>query len=1806
MKFFKLIMLVFALSLASVYVIAANCWDYTAEASCIGDTSCSWHFDYYGSWCENTKCWNFQNETSCDLANTTINMSCTWMTPGGQGQDYGWCESLNCPSFQGTNATFCVNNSQNLSCSWDADDSFCYVMAPCSSYLTIGSCLGETGYSGKACAWNSVFSSCYESTCSDHDGNNVSCLAATGCTWNAPFCQFNDCWNNDDENSCNNIGCSWRSDPDAGWCEEPMCWQYDNISLNGMANESVCVNNTAGINCTWIEDGGWCDPANFMGNACGDFTSEMDCITSNYCFWDYEAQACNDPGGDNFFQGENPGCYIFNVDSSACENALDGCEWNAGQSTCDSASSDGIDSTGIQCINITNSTVCNQLPMLSTCCQWSAGACTTTYSTTCWDQMQAPPMGANFCEDYNAYNNEDLCIQIAGPPWYMPCSWDSSAGTCGFNTGGYFGQGETAKITEIDNNQGCTAAGGQWITETYCDGTSAVPVGRCERKFDQETNCNKACYACEKKNDGTEWTTSVNAQTACEGSERGCDFKSDTNAPNGFGVCKLKDAIKTGQVGECSSDCSGCTYMNNPQVKCQDSNAGCKWDEAASICVSNTEKICTNACDRCYDEAACLNQGRGGGGACTWSSVQAVCNPSSGSAEICWNGMDDDDDDSIDCEDTNCFGDMDCGGGGGENCFAYSDSTSCGEASGCTWFEDAWGTFCEYEGALCWQNDGDETACTLLNDSCGWFPSGDGGQCEINWTIGETCWQQGNNATACDETINCTWIEEEWGSFCEHDLFAGSKDCISHDGDEEGCNLADGCTWFSDPYMGGWCDPDITTSCQGLSAEDCAASDICKMTSGWCDPLGFGGGHGDEGGFQGMQCFIYNGDETGCTAMDGCSYFSNPSGGFCDIGKNCSNPDYHQNQTLCEGLGCAYATSPFNECYNPKEICFRNMTLQQDPDACNARDECNWTSDMYGARCEPTCFQNQNANDCSTETNCIWLNGFCESEGAAGHFEGMEGGAAMMVASDTTGETTSEYVDLIGLGMKDMSDQIGIGAPVVSLVEAAACNGKIVNGVSGQGTKASKAYFYLDTDGSTTGNCALKNDAASAGYEFYFKFDASYTNNQVSHTVASYRCNAGSWVVADISANTMLSLVCQEIGGYMIAVTKSDLAKFTSLYDPSADIRIYAATANSSGNITNVTDTVGPGYVTLGAIDFTVEDFGAYGSSSTMGEGMMKQGYISYEDCYNSIDDDNDGKIDCDDYNCGYELSCAGIGVNAPAFVDSGSPLVTGITIETYPTAASIVYHSNKPANGTVRYYHNDSTCGTLNATIADIGITSEYAREFKTWHYGVIDSTSIGYALSPQTTYYYKLEVCDNSDKCAVSKCSSFKTSASANCKYCNFVLRLKTPSGWYVMYDHDNDEVIDHVQGQTCGPNAGFKMNNSAGRNMTIYLLDNNVTNATNVSGIIFHNVFVTKSALNQKVREFDTSGSLIAEQTTVDGSNVNYAGLPTATRDKIINNLFPEKCTMRLPKVDGSCPTTLWHCDDALTTCTTRNDTNLTNETSSYCDYNIPYCQFSIYSTGNAIASVGNNNNAGGGGGGGGGGAGSGAVSGGGTSARLSWQEILPGGKGEMNINSSEIPVYRVRFTAGQTLTTPGLTVRAFLAKPETLAVPNAKVFKYMEFTPENMEGDQLDTITVDFSIPRAWMAENNVQAAHVVMFRYNGADLQQLETTNTGSNADEFLFSVELPGFSYFAIAAIVPEGEEEDLEETIEDDLEEEGVEEDNGLDSDAKFTDRDPFTSDVKSYSWVLWLAIVVFLAGAGLYIFALRRHRKGKGYHGP
>ena len=1003
------------------FVSATQCWSYLTNSSCSDDSTCLWKADSWGSYCTELACWNLNTENFCTTT-TVPGKNCTWQP----GQTNTYCSQLSCWTFSKTNQTACVNNTAELTCQWNSQMSECQDLgcwsytdaSSCttgkdpwnkrnctwydsggSSYCTSTGCWSYGNQSScdslSYCGWESSGSSgwCQEKGCWDYK-NQTSCSNSNqtigkDCKWENGYCSENGCWNYQSQNQCNSKQeCAWTAYTSTGYCNEINCWTWD--GWNG-GSQATCLANASlyGLDCIWNNgwgnnaSTGWCQK-DYSSVSCANKTNEYECSQTYYCWWEYVdwnnisgGGTCKEPSwgtgnynDDDMINDWNPGCYIFDNNQTEC-NSMIGCIYN--ETFCDEITpgeigslGNNITKSGLRCSNINDSVMCSNIAALSTCCMWQNGSCADNrMSNTCFETDSSVGGSSTSCEDANKENDKskrkENCEALTKSPLYWPCSWDNSTENCLLNADDIWGN-KTKNLVSIENKKLCGAAGGKWITENYCEGNTSVPTGKCEYKFDDETNCNKACFACEKRSDGTAHNSSNNAERACLDSALGfCEFESDDDAPNGYGYCKAKEQFKKGIAEECSgTNCGACTFMGDPEAVSvykngtkspkdyceQETDGDCKWvtDNSTGTngyCLGIEAKICEDACDRCNTQDLCQNQGKGGNGGCEWVDADSECQ-SVEDTEVCYDAEDNDDDGLIDCADSSCFSDSFCGFVEG-GCFGYQDNSTCAE-NDCEWVSDKWGSWCDYKGSRCWKNDMNSSAC-VTNAYCKWENSSGTGWCERDWSVAETCWNL--NSSSC-VSAGCNWTQDSWcngqgnssswcetsGGWCDHPDFA-PKNCWNYYNSTT-CGSANGCAWKADQWSQARCDIDWSKNC-------------------W-----------------------ENSNSSSCVSA-GCDWRNDSWGGWCTNKMDVCWNQY--NQTACGAVANTDCT--WQEWYGGggtcQAACF-NSTLSNDRDQCGAVEGCVW-KDAGWCQEDISCWNVTNsvdANSCDSDSQCRWRNpGWC-------------------------------------------------------------------------------------------------------------------------------------------------------------------------------------------------------------------------------------------------------------------------------------------------------------------------------------------------------------------------------------------------------------------------------------------------------------------------------------------------------------------------------------------------------------------------------------------------------------------------------------------------------------------------------------------------------------------------------------------------------------------------------------------------------------------------------------------------------------
>jgi len=1407
-----------------------DCWNIEGNTQALceavgGGDVCQWKTSLDDPWCTSEigccmdiGCWDYDGTDQSMCEENNGEMNCTWdpyftmWLPDGSAGAQGGCMqdwsgvdmvwggmSEGCWNYDGDKSACGLN-----SCNWKANDinqnSWCGVKS-----------LSDAQMKNSLATLTDV-GCCEQTGCWSYDGNESTCMAVFD-----GMCFY--------ENSSYGSGwCMAKGCSDAG-DNETLCTTLTNDLYMPCAFDGTCQDSygSGGFGAyddtdSCFDQGGWYNSTgscvmptggtDFGGGGGGFmFAGEAHCW-----FADNQPNVCNNITGCAYcVEGSGP----FGVDNSSnnicSRKSLNYCE---GHDPWDTGTYDNANNTAnLACADILLKSACKYGPLPN--CKWvNSSSVTGDYCEmgTTSDKKALPPVG--FCEHPDSKNNYTICMQLI-EEFMMPCTWDNASSVvknCTFNSGAVFGSGEI-DVGLVGSEMACTASGGTWQTEYYIDGAILKQDSWCEMTgfFDvddggqeaNKANCDTSCWACEFQGNGTAWSNVATAEAACVGSALGyCDWTNDTagtSAFNGLGWCDYPQEMATAGSGDCNANCEDCDFMNEPYSACVGSvandGAGCKWvnestngsQTADGYCVDISKKVCDSDCFSCYDTTDCQASSID----CSWDTESNLCSPDGYSGEICFDGIDNDNDQMVDCSDPDCGFDNFCGGSAiGGDCFAQITAVTCNNTLAfndlnCTWLNDTWNSegWCDMPGANCWKFDNDLATCGetsgCTNSSVGMMGLAE--MCDINGSKMDdsTCWDYSDESTCAGAEGDCQWKNDTWcasadgandpwcasnlnSGWCDYKPFA---DCMGLE--EEACGIAGNCTWKSDDYstQGGWCD----VACFDWTLDSGACGDIGGAGSGLCEwrnmsatcqpemfmMMGMAGTGGQVG------CWQYDGNETGCLLS--------------------------------------------------------NVT-------------CTYKNDTYS-----------NNNLSATEPS-----GWCMDKGEYQQFGEMDGGDIHHLAEDAGNfgawgpeaeEGVSDEVDIMGMGMRIGEEGLNFGAGIFNISDSIICNGRKVGagmnedgtialGTLGSGNSSGEFYWYLDTDGSEIGGCDAIGDITYAGYEFRISYVArNDSDTGITETKQLMRCNddTRTWTATNALVTTNKQMSCGEISGVMVAVNSQDLESFSE-YSKTANMRVYMSSADSAGSRTSPSDYVGPGYYTPGSIDFGFIDCSDPSTKDPKCKNAQKFGFNVFEECMNGVDDNEDGLADCADPTCAFTPKCSS--GTAFSFLanasDKVAPTVVYNEVDELSDGAFMKIDTNEPSNMSVRFYYNDSTCKILNTTINDIGVeTYQQNANFKPFHAMDLigETNSLGFNLANGTSYYYKIKTCDPSGNCALSACSNFTTKKSQVDKA--FIFKLDLPAGYTVdipalnKTGYNFTETFD-INGVATTFDVGIKTNTSVTKNM------------------------------------------------------------------------------------------------------------------------------------------------------------------------------------------------------------------------------------------------------------------------------------------------------------------------------------------------------------------------------------------------------
>jgi PGF-pre-PGF domain-containing protein len=1619
------------------------------------------------------------------------------------------------------------------------------LLSGCSAHQNFSDCLGDTDLD---CDWSSA------GICTTFDGYHevppafCDMLPRTACDW------------------VNNDTCNWDTSLGRGG----LCAEVSGASFNV----------ETGFNCTQIINDTLCDNQPF---------TEL----TGLCSWDESNTICLVNSSKNFldipsppvFSCEAPG-YVNN--QTACEILSNDfflpCGWNSTTNKCSTSFFDfgkfndfediGSENTcglmgGTWKVETTFDPVSNSVTEESWCevtsspiifssiggggndfqgdftqlgsCASDCFACEFNSTGNRWPnaseaqlECEASAVGCVFENDTNAFNGFGWCDPILGGGGL---SCDISCGDCNLLP--------NAQNACLNSTSAC-----RWDNVTsLCIGSGAKSCLQDCFQCGSENSCNSS-----GANGGCSWDSSSYFCTPKSGKFEIC-FDGIDNDGNGDTDCQ---DFKCGSDSFCAggiTDTNNCFQYDdfkfglNAQGNCTDS-PGCVW-----ITDEFSHSYCAPLSEQCWrnnsffdDQTGC--EDFGGGGVCIYETGGS-CHENSTLFNVCG---------SISIENT------------------------CNNEVGCKWSSEH--SFCDVETIVVCEDNAtlqiDQNACTTAG--CVWqgglFSSGfEGGHVEncvspcINLSI-TTKEQCGNATTDNTPFYNQTCVF--FGGHCEPADFIGG--CFQNDGDINACRANANCNWISDGYGpirdlnrstsfndflfpgGSW----LTVGLQRPLIKD-LGKNISNYTiyhlnpnismqlvmTGPVKPNQQSRGENLSQIYcNGTIMFQHNNSATGSCLQGTCNAY---------------------NLTTCSGVNVHYF---LNSSRGELEVLWEQplsvLVFDVAESNGNVTTIINMSTVLIDGNLSEHLIENATSGDGTNSTRILSAPGFC-FDGFSDHFfKGMDFNAPLQVAFDASGDHTPtghDYLDFTGIGVKKTPEAYAYGMPTVGMTGSAVCNGIPISGTSpGTGKNTSRYYLYLDTDGQTTGSCAPPNNSSLSGFEYRFKYVAEFSSDtgRVSETTISQQCSGGIWVASNVPFKGDRKKGCDFVQGPILAIDRDTFAGKSDV-NTSKGWRAYATSASAQGNASNISDSVGPGKADFKGIDASLVDCSSTEHNGNDECSTFRQfGFFPGEfgpACGDGIDNDGDSLIDCSDFDCIYDpFFCSG-SFGAVEGDDSAPAFVWTKVNKKFPTALTFIFDTNEPANGTVRFYNNDTRCGTLNSTFRDKALDDgDIFTNYRPHH--VVDATD----LTANKTYFYKLVACDPSDNCAISACSNATTAL----KHTNITFKLDIPIGWTV--------DIPSINLSNYSANYALKASTAFLNNINLTLNASNTTESIKFVGIsIFE-----RQTLNLSI--FTTGSSLLGMDSNLFQSFLQRTGV--------------EEVIITIPTTSQG--DTLQHCDDAGTSC--QNVTGVADctfsSTTTVCTLPVAVgFGFSTYKS--TTAAVDDAAGDTGGGGGGGGGGGSGSSGGGGVTSTFvnQWNNLGPG-PAEFTISNIRIPISHFSFVLLRHLSKPQITISSLDEKPVSSLPPtsHSSIFRYISIEKNRIGDADIANVRATFTVPRSWLNSNRVSENDIVLLRWNSGAWHRLSTRIEGATSHVVTYSSAIPGFSYFAIAG---KSEITASEPTIVQ------VDESEKVEIVVKEHTNSDFVINSKSFSreLAMWVILGVIAAAIVIYIVHLEitrsRHRR-------
>ncbi|MBK9519010.1 MAG: Ig-like domain-containing protein [Anaeromyxobacter sp.] len=503
---------------------------------------------------------------------------------------------------------------------------------------------------------------------------------------------------------------------------------------NGGAPEVAEVSCGDGFDndCDGVSD---CADPDCAGDVCLTAPSTTGGLTTGTCSATTQACTCTavaetgarcgnglDDDCDGLIDCEDPNCQDLGAGGQACDTLGHTCSAAvAGVSTCTTCTGNGGAAQGAEadCAD-GNDNDCDGLrDCADTDCAAAQAVCSVTFKTCSAATNQCVCQGPEAARELTCGDGQDNdcdgkidcadtdCATRACTAFGSTCS-ATQVGTCTCSGNG--GAPQQGAETTCSDGRDNDCDGVADCNDSNCGPTPGTSYGvQCSGTATNVLRCDGLAQCACTGNGGTPEPVE---QSCGDTRDNDCDGLVDCADPDcGARACNAAGRTCTSLAGV-SNTCSVCTPPGAPAIAAE---------VAEGTCGDGRDNDCDGTAD-CNDtdcvNRTCLGAAAIGGGSTTGKCTAAracVCTPVAETAALCGNGLDDDCDGRIDCEDTNCQ-DL---GAGGQSCDALRHltcSSPLAPTPGCTVCTPGGGAPVQYPGQESVCSDGRDNDCDGVSD----------------------------------------------------------------------------------------------------------------------------------------------------------------------------------------------------------------------------------------------------------------------------------------------------------------------------------------------------------------------------------------------------------------------------------------------------------------------------------------------------------------------------------------------------------------------------------------------------------------------------------------------------------------------------------------------------------------------------------------------------------------------------------------------------------------------------------------------------------------------------------------------------------------------------------------------------------------------------------------------------------------------------------------------------------------------------------------------------------------------------------